>query len=291
MSTQLVKTKELFNDPRTKAKFEEMLGKRSATFMTSVIQIVSLNSLLSNADSHSIVNAALTAATLDLPINNNLGFAYIIPYSVKQSDGSFKQMAQFQLGYKAFIQLAQRSGQFKTISAAPVHEGQIISEDPLNGYEFDWKNKTSDKVVGYAAYFKLINGFEKTLYMTVDELKAHGVKYSKTAKKENGLWNTDFDAMAQKTVIKLLLSKFAPLSVEMQTAAITDQSVINNADTLDVTYVDNDEIRQVTAEEKESERLMSLILNADSREKLERIEKNIKPEHKAIFKSKMAELV
>lgn len=241
MSENQLTTKTLFERDDVKKKFTEMLGKRATSFITSVLQITSQNKLLASADPVSIYQSAAVAATLDLPLNNSLGFAYIVPYNAKQADGSFKQVAQFQLGYKGFIQLAQRSGQFKTIAATPVYEGQLIEENPLTGYLFDWKARKSDKIIGYAAFFQLLNGFEKTLYMTVDDLKKHGAKFSQTYKKGFGLWKDDFDSMAIKTVIKLLLSKFAPLSVDMQRAVITDQAVINDADTQDVTYVDFDE--------------------------------------------------
>lgn len=210
-----------------KAKFNELMGQRSAQFITSVLSIVNNNNYLKNATPESVFSAALMAATLDLPVNPNLGFAYIIPYG---------QQAQFQVGYKGLIQLALRSGQFKTISVSPVYEGQIKQQNPLTGFEFDWANKLSDKVVGYAAYFSLINGFEKTHYMTVEEIQGHGKRFSKTF--GNGVWKTDFDAMACKTVLKLLLSKFAPLSIEMQKAVIADQAIIKDAETMDVDYVD-----------------------------------------------------
>lgn len=234
-------TKSLFEREDVKKKFSEMLGKRATSFITSVLQITTQNKLLQAADPMSIYQSAAVAATLDLPLNNSLGFAYIVPYNAKQPDGSFKQVAQFQLGYKGFIQLAQRSGQFKTIAATPVYEGQLIEENPLTGFVFDFKAKKSEKIIGYAAFFQLLNGFEKTLFMTVDELKKHGTKFSQTFKKGFGLWKDDFDSMAIKTVLKLLLSKFAPLSVDMQRAVITDQAVIHDADTQDVTYVDVDE--------------------------------------------------
>jgi recombination protein RecT len=252
--------KQFFEQDTVKTKFAEMLGKRAPQFLTSVLQIATSNEMLKNADAISIYNAAAVAATLDLPLNNSLGFAYIVPYNAKQKDGSYKQVAQFQLGYKGFIQLAQRSGQFQTISAKAVYEGQIIDDDGFEGYAFNWKGKKSEKVIGYAAYFRLLNGFEKTLYMTVENIKGHGLKFSKTYGSEKtrkySLWETDFESMAQKTVLKLLLSKFAPLSVEMQKAVITDQSVINDVETTDVTYIDNDEI----AINKEHER-MRLMLN------------------------------
>ena len=171
----------------------------------------------------------MMAATLDLPINANLGFAYIIPYG---------DQAQFQMGYKGFIQLALRSGQFKNISAAPIYKGQIIEEDPLKGFVFDWSKKESDEIVGYAAFFSLLNGFEKTFYMTTEKITEHGRKFSKNFSNSSSLWKKDFESMAMKTVLKLLLSKYAPLSVEMQKAVIADQAVINDVETLDVDYID-----------------------------------------------------
>jgi recombination protein RecT len=226
MSTQLT-TKQFFQREDVKSKFTELLGTRTNQFMTSLLSIVNNNSYLKNASPESIYSAAMMAAALDLPINPNLGFAYIIPYG---------QQAQFQVSYRGLIQLCLRSGQFKTISVAPVYEGQLIENNPLTGYKFDFNVKTSDVVVGYCSYFSLINGFEKSLYMTVDEITAHGKKYSKTF--GNGVWKTDYNAMAQKTCLKLLLSKFAPMSIELQRAVIADQAVIKDVETMDVDYVD-----------------------------------------------------
>lgn len=264
--------KSLFNRDDVKNKFQELLGKRSSSFITSVLQIVASNDLLSKADPSSIYQSAAVAATLDLPLNNNLGFAYIVPFNMKQKDGTFKTVAQFQLGYKGFIQLAQRSGQFKTISATPIFEGQLVEQDPLTGFKFDFKQKKSDAVIGYASYFQLLNGFEKTLYMTVDDLKKHGVTYSQTYKKGFGLWKDNFDAMAIKTVLKLLLAKFAPLSIEMQKAVITDQAVINDSETNDVTYLDNDQVEI----DKEAERVVLMIEHAETLEELKKIEPHVK---------------
>jgi len=263
-TTQPATAKELFSDEKIKSKFQELLGKKAQGFMTSVLQVVSQDNELRKADPNSIYMAAAMAATLDLPINNNLGFAYIIAYNVKQADGTYKKMAQFQIGYKGFIQLAQRSGVFKTISAAPIYEGQLVRQNPLTGFEFDFSTRASNVVIGYAAYFSLLNGFEKTLFMAIDDVKRHGMKYSKTFSNKYGLWNTDFEGMAVKTVIKLLLSKFAPLSIEMQKAIITDQAVIETEDG-DVTYVDNETV----AIDKEAERIILLIEDVKTIEELE----------------------
>ncbi len=256
MSNIPATAKQFFQQDSVKRKFEELLGKRSSAFMTSVLQIVSNNSYLQNASPQSVFNAACVAATLDLPINNNLGFAYIVPYG---------KDAQFQMGYRGFIQLAQRSGQFKTIASSPIYEGQLIEENPLTGFVFDFKVKKSGTPIGYAAYFELLNGFQKTLYMTTEELKQHGLRFSQTFKRGSGLWKDDFESMALKTVLKLLLSKFAPLSVEMQKAVITDQGVISDPDTLDVAYSDNTEPEI----NHEFERAKQMIENTTTVEKLE----------------------
>lgn len=231
--------KELFNRDAVKGKFAEMLGKRAPSFITSVLQIVSSNKLLVNADPNSIYQAAAVAATLDLPLNNSLGFAYIIPFGEKQSDGSYKQFAQFQIGYKGLIQLAQRTGLYKNIAATPIYKGQLVSENPLTGYVFDFTKHDSEEVIGYASYISLITGFEKVWYMPIDKLKKHGKKYSQTYKKDFGLWKDDFEGMALKTVLKLLISKFGPLSIEMQKAITSDQAIITDAETDNVKYIDN----------------------------------------------------
>lgn len=285
--------KTLFARDEVKKKFEDMLGKRATSFITSVLQIVASNKLLANADPASIYQAAAMAATLDLPLNNSLGFAYIIPYNQKsrdeQGNWTSKQVAQFQIGYKGFIQLAQRSGQFKTLSSTPIFEGQIVEANPLSGYVFDFTKRTSDKVIGYAAYFELINGFQKMMYMTIEEMKSHGGKYSKSFNLANGLWNTDFDAMANKTVLKLLLSKFAPLSVDMQKATVSDQSTIKDVDTMTVEYVDNEPI-EVEEVNKVSDRIQILIQDATTLEDLQNLESHVPDDLIDLFQAKKEEL-
>jgi len=284
--TQQLTVKNLFGKDEVRNKFQELLGKRAPSFITSVLQIVASNDLLSKADPHSVYHSAAVAATLDLPLNNNLGFAYIVPYNQKQKDGTYKQVAQFQMGYKGFIQLAQRSGQFRTISATPVYEGQLIEQNPLLGFRFDFTKRTTETVIGYASYFQLLNGFEKTLYISVEDLKKHGVKYSQTFKKGFGLWKDDFDAMAIKTVLKLLLSKFAPLSIDMQRAVITDQGIVNDAEAQDITYADNEE----TLIDKESERVVLMIQDAQSVEELKAVEPHLKDGQMDLYTVKLDEL-
>lgn len=244
------------NSDAIKNKFSEILGQKANGFVASVLSVVNSNKLLANADMNSIYTAALLAASLDLPINPNLGLAYIVPYSGQ---------AQFQLGYKGFKQLAQRTGQFLFLNEEIVKEGEIKSHNRLTGeIEFEWIANSQERLkrptVGYVSFFQLVNGFKSTYYMTKEEAEAHGKKYSQSYKKNFGLWKDEFDSMALKTVTKLNLSKNAPLSIEMQRAVIADQSVIknfdpSNNDTLDVEteYVDNNEPIEDKIEDQKAE--------------------------------------
>lgn len=253
---------DLLKSDQVQSKFQELLGNKSKGFVTSVMSAISTNPALRQADAQSVYMSAMMGAVLDLPINQNLGFAYIVPYGDK---------AQFQIGVRGLVQLAQRSGQFKTISSCPVYDGQLKSQDPLKGFEFDWSAKASDKVIGFVAYFSLINGFEKTLFMSIDEVSTHGKKYSKTFGNKYGVWQTDFNAMGEKTVLKRLLSKFAPLSIDMQKAIVVDQSVIKDAETLEVQYIDNEE----TPLDKERERMFKFIEKAKTLEQLDELNQAI----------------
>ena len=230
--------KDFFAKPMVQEKLKELVGKNAPAFATSVLQIVNSNSMLVNADPQTIFSAACMAATLNLPINNSLGFAYIVPYKNNKTNTI---EAQFMLGYKGYIQLAQRSGQFSRIAATPVYDGQLISENPLLGYEFDWSVKPNGNPIGYVAFFKLINGFTAELYMSKEEVMKHANKYSQTAKKGYGVWKDQFEAMALKTVLKLLLSKQAPLSIDMQKAQMADQAIIRDVDKDEFDYIDHQE--------------------------------------------------
>jgi recombination protein RecT len=197
--------------PDVMRRINDLLKDRAGDFIISLSSITNQNSLLAKCDPQSLVMGALTATAMRLPINPNLGFCYLIPY--KNKDDSYT--AQLQLGWKSFVQLAMRSNQFKTINVSDVREGEILGHDRLSGdIKFGWVEENREKlpVVGYVAYMALTNGFTKSLYMTVQELNTHSHKYSQTAKKGFGMWIDDFDSMACKTVIKLLLSKYAPLT-------------------------------------------------------------------------------
>ena len=227
-------------NPRTQDYLTTVLAEKKASFVNNITALVSNNAALQVCKPDTIMFSCLKATALDLPLDQNLGFAYVLPYNDRKNGVT---VAQFQMGYKGFVQLALRSGQFKTLNATDVREGELVSEDFVTG-ELTFKkadNRESLPIVGYVAYFKLLNGFEKYLYMTSAEMKAHALRFSQTYKKGYGLWADAemFDAMARKTVLKLLISKFAPLSVEMRDALKADQSVMQKPD--EYYYVDTQE--------------------------------------------------
>lgn len=272
MSNQL-STKQYFNQPAVQNKFKELLGEKSSAFVTSVLQAVASNPQLQQADPSSVYNSAAVAAILDLPINQSIGHAYIIPYKVKQKDGSYKNMAQFQIGYKGFRQLALRSGQFKTMSETDVREGEIISFNRLSGeIDFNWiqdpKERNSKKIIGYVSYFKLINGYEQTFYMTKEDVELHAKRYSQSFKSNFGQWVDNFDVMALKTVVKLNLSKNAPLSTEMQKAINVDQSVLKDDIGEQTEYIDHEDIDEV---DHEFIRISGFIDKCETRDDLEMV--------------------
>lgn len=221
-----------FNSPAVIDKFTNLLGEnRSKQFATSILQVTSQNNLLINASTESIYQAALVAAMLDLPILTSIGHAYIVPYKGK---------AQFQIGWKGLVQLALRSGQYEKINVIPVYSSQFKSFNALSEeLNADFSQPENNEIVGYVAYFRLWSGFNKTLYWSKEKAKSHGLTYSQTYKKGVGNWVTDFDSQALKTVLKQILSKWGPLSMEMQTAISADQAVVLNAENNEFDYPDN----------------------------------------------------
>lgn len=207
-----------FDRQDVKKRFEKTLGDNSPAFISSLVSLVNSNTDLQTCPAISILSAAMTAATLKLPVNASLGFAYIIPY---------KKKATFQIGYKGYIQLAMRTGQYLTITVNEVFDGEIRSYNRFTNKMVFGEAKEDADIVGYMGYFKLNNGFEKYLYMTVDEIKKHGKKYSPSYKNNNSqsLWIQNFDAMARKTVIKRLISKYGIMSVDFQQTIDKDGQV------------------------------------------------------------------
>jgi recombination protein RecT len=244
--TPIQQLKDTLRSDSVKSRFKEILGQKAPGFVSSILSVANSNSMLQNADPQSVLNAAVIAATLDLPINPNLGYSAIVPYKDRKTG---IVSGQFQLMYKGLVELCLRSGQFASLIDEVVYEGQLVRKNKFTGeYIFDEDAKTSDKVIGYMAYFRLLNGFEKTFYMTIEEVEKHAKAYSRSYQKGFGVWVDNFDVMARKTVLKLLLSKYAPKSIQMQQALTFDQAVIKNdltaADTIEeaeITYVDNEQ--------------------------------------------------
>lgn len=239
-----------------------VLGTRKESFVNNILALVSNDTKLQGCTPNSLIFAGTKATALGLPLDSNLGFAYVIPYNNKKKveevqyikdaktgqamptkvtvDLTVKE-AQFQLGYRGFIQLALRTGQFKSINVTDVREGELGERNIITGdiVIAGVPNRDTKPVIGYVAYFALNNGFSKMLYMSMDEIKAHASKYSQTYGsrfdniRQSSKWTTDFDAMARKTVLKLLLNRYAPLSVEMQgmpqlqDAIRSDQAVLD----------------------------------------------------------------
>ena len=263
--------KSLINSDQVKSRFNEILGSRAPAFMSSVLSAVNSNPQLKNCEPMSVIQSAAIAASMDLPINSSLGFAHIVPYGDK---------AQFQMGWKGFVQLAMRTGQYKTIHTAPVYEGQIKSHNQFTGeMEFNFSVKSA-KVEGYLLYFKLLNGFEKYFYMTEEEIESHGKRYSKSFAKGYGVWKENFEAMALKTVVKLGLSKFGVLSVDMQKAIESDQGTVSD-DGL-ISYQDKQqETSQDQPSQKKRSSRMSKFMSQDEAPKSEPKDVTPKPEAEA----------
>lgn len=246
---------ELIHSPAVVGKLNEVWSspQMANSFMSSVISVANGNPQLREAEPMSIIGAAMVAATMQLQVIPTLGQCYIIPYGSK---------AQFQVGYLGLLQLCQRSGQFKKILAAPVHEGEYISGDEFDeDYVFDKKQRKSDKIVGYMAKFELLNGFTKVAYWDVDRVKAHATKFSQAYRSGyTSPWKSDFDAMAQKTVLKSIL-KYAPKSIEMQNAVTFDQAVVN-VNSSDIQDLDIDAFAPEYIDNLESEKKENIAAKA-----------------------------
>jgi len=241
----------LFNqtitNPSTQKYLSDVLGERKGSFVNNLTALVANNVMLQECEPYTLMFAAMKATALNLPLDNSLGFAYVLPYKDNKRGIT---VAQFQLGYKAFKQLALRSGQFSKIpNATDVKEGELVKRDRLTGdcvfkFEEDDEKRAKLPTIGYVSFFKLMNGAESVFYMSKMEMEQHASRYSQTYRSTNpkvkaaSSWSTDFLTMALKTVIKLNLSKNAPLSVELADALKADQSIQFERNKYD--YLDND---------------------------------------------------
>lgn len=247
--SDLKKFNQLITHPNTDTYLTSVLAERKGEFINNLTAVVANDSKLQACEPLTLMYAALKATALRLPLDPNLGQAYIIPY---KNNRERKTEAQFQIGWKGFIQLAIRSGQFQTINATEIREGELQGYDLMTGEVKVQavEGRESKPVIGYLAYFKLTNGFSKSLYMSAEEIEQHATRYSQSYRgkyRDTSLWATDKDAMAKKTVLKLLLNRFAPLSVDMQSAVQADQSVLHGDGKLD--YVDNSKSQLAEAAE------------------------------------------
>jgi len=223
--TKIDVLKKVLNANSVQDQFKNALQENSGPFVASVIDLYGSDNYLQGCEPKAVVMEALKAAVLKLPINKSLGFAYIIPYNQNTKIGGKwekKLTPQFQMGYKGYIQLAMRTGQYRFINADKVYEGEIKSRDKLSGYIDLTGEKTSETVVGYFAHIELLNGFSKTLYMTTEQVKAWGKKFSPSFSNPKGLWKTEFETMALKTPLKNLLAHYGYLSIEMISAIDND---------------------------------------------------------------------
>ena len=209
-------------------RFEELLGQRTPQFLSSIVSLVNADVKLQKAFHESpmtVIQSALKAATFDLPIEPSLGYAYIVPFDISYQDenGDWKKRTEavFIPGYKGLVQLCLRTGAYSRVpDAVDVREGELVSYDRLTGdAEFKWEEDEDKRetlpIIGYAGYFRLKNGAEKTIYMTVKQIQAHEKKNRKGKYMTKG-WRDDFDAMARKTIIRRLASKYGLMSIQNQ---------------------------------------------------------------------------
>jgi recombination protein RecT len=243
--------KGLLATPIIKSRFEEVLKNRSPQFMTSIINLYNSEATLQKSDPMSVISSAMIAASLDLPIDKNLGYAWIVAY---WNNDAGKYVAQFQLGYKGYIQLALRTSLYHKINVIPIFEDELkkfdrLTEELIFNEDFD-ENESSGKVVGYAAYFELKSGFKKTVYWKKEQVENHRVRHNKAKDKTalNKAWREDYDAMAMKTVLKALLSKWGILSVEMQDAITKDEEETN-----DRIIINNDDLETIDPQAEQQE--------------------------------------
>ena len=239
--TGLQKFNAMLENTRTQEYLTNVLGEKKQTFVSNMVALVSSNKALSECDPSTIMFSCLKATALGLAVDPSLGLAWVLPYRDNKNNTT---VATFQLGAKAYIQLALRTAQYKKINVRDVRQGEIVGEDFVSGdMQFKKLEKDREKapVVGYVAMFELINGFSKQLYMSVEELDAHAKRFSQTYRKGYGLWSDKEmrGSMMEKTILKRLLSKYGVLSVEMEQAIKSDSAVLGENNS--VRYIDNEE--------------------------------------------------
>lgn len=253
-------------------------GKNGDRFISSIVSAVQTNSALQECTNPSILSAALLGESLKLSPSPQLGQYYMVPFNNNKK--GFKE-AQFQLGYKGYIQLAIRSGQYKKLNVLAIKEGEIVRFDPLNeeievNLIEDEEAREEAPTVGYYAMFEYTNGFKKVMYWSKKKMEAHALKYSKGYKAKKGytFWEKDFDAMAYKTMLRQLISKWGIMSIDMQSAMDVDMAVIHEDGTKDYVDMENDE--NVVADQE--------IHESEVSEEPQQVKEEVKSEQQQFFK-------
>ena len=235
-------------------KINEVVGgKDGQRFIAAIVSATNNNTALQECNQGSIVSAALLGEALKLSPSPQLGHYYLVAYNDKEKG----KVAQFQLGYKGYIQLAIRSGQYKKLNVLAIKEGELVRFNPLDeeieiNLNEDWDARENLETIGYYATFELVNGFKKSIYWSKKKMESHAMKYSQGYRKdkEKGwsytFWSKDFDGMAYKTMLRQLISRWGIMSIEMQSAFEGDMAVIKEDGTKDYVEADNEDI--ITAE-------------------------------------------
>ena len=235
--------------PVVKQRVTDVIGgERGQSFITHIVSAVSANPQLAACEHGTIFSAALTGESLNLAPNPQLGYYYIVPYKEKDKKGNIIRVsATFQIGYRGLVQLALRTGQYADIDVLDVRQGEYLGRDKYTGkylFEFiaDDEEREKREVIGYMAYFELLNGFKKTLYWSKSKMEKHAAEYSASykydiiSKRKESFWSKDFDKMAFKTMLRQLLSKWGIMSTEMQVAYEKDMTAEKDGKSY---YVDN----------------------------------------------------
>lgn len=257
MSNQLVTNKPKFSVAIQSDMYKNLINQtlgdkeRATRFIASISSAVATNQALQECDAGTILSGALLGESLNLSPSPQLGQYYLVPFN--DSKKGYK-VAQFQLGYKGYIQLAIRSGQYKKLNVLAIKKGELIKYDPLNeeievNLIEDEEERESAETIGYYAMFEYTNGFRKSMYWSKSKMEKHALKYSKgyAAHKGYTYWEKDFDGMAYKTMLRQLISKWGIMSIDMQQAVEKDMTAINTDGTYE--YVDNDEDVVIEQEE------------------------------------------
>lgn len=249
MSNQLVTNKPKFSVAIQSDMYKNLINQtlgdkdRATRFIASISSAVATNQALQECDAGTILSGALLGESLNLSPSPQLGQYYLVPFN--DSKKGYK-VAQFQLGYKGYIQLAIRSGQYKKLNVLAIKKGELVKYDPLNeeievNLIDDEEERENAETVGYYAMFEYTNGFRKSMYWSKSKMEKHALKYSKgySAHKGYTYWEKDFDGMAYKTMLRQLISKWGIMSIDMQQAVEKDMTTINTDGTYE--YVDNEE--------------------------------------------------